>query len=94
MNVVSVERKKTLRIVERDGDFRRSERLTRRRSVENNVRHFVSAKTFGALFAQSPLNRVDDVRFTRAVGPDERADAAVKIDLRAIGKAFKAAQFD
>ena len=94
VDFVGVEREPALAVVERERNFRGSERGPGRRAVKDDVGHFVAAEPFRALFPQRPFNSVDYVRFARTVRTDERADAFVEFEARSIGKTFETVQFD
>ena len=70
-------------------DFAEAERLALVRSRENDVVHRAAAQRLRALLSEHPANRVDDVRFSAAVRPDNRRDARRKSDARAVREAFE-----
>ena len=61
------------------GNFRHAERFAGIRAVENHVRHFAAAQRLGRLLAQNPANRVRNIRFAAAIGPDNAGDARLEI---------------
>ena len=59
-------------------------------AAEDHVLHLARrAQLAGAGLAQHPAHRVREVRFARAVGPDNGGDALVEADLDLIGKALE-----
>jgi hypothetical protein len=61
---------------------------------EDDVRHLLAAQAFGRLFAEHPLDRIDDVALARAVGADDDRDALRELEPRPIGEALEAAEFE
>ncbi len=71
-------------------DFGRTRRLAGIAAAEDDVLHAVAAQAFRALLAEYPGQRIDDVTFAAAVGPDNRGDAGVERELGPIRKALEA----
>ena len=66
-------------------------RLALAGSSKDNVLHVRSAQGFGALLAQHPAHRVQNVRLAAPVRPHHRGNACSRHGhLRAVAKAFKA----
>ena len=51
------------------------------RTVEDHVFHGFAPQLFGALFAESPADGINDIRFSAPVRPHHRRDARGKVDL-------------
>ena len=59
-------------------------------AAEDHVLHPLAAQALGALLAEHPGQRVDDVALPAAVRPDDRGDAGVEGELGSIRKALEA----
>ncbi len=81
-------------VVEGEGGFCGVERPAAGSSRENHVGHLFAAEAADRLFAEHPLDRIDDVGFARAVGPHDGRHARVKLEPRAVSKAFEAVEFE
>ena len=77
-NLVKVDGQHMVRVVEHQRDLGDTHRLARRRAREDDVFHGLAAQLLGTLLAQDPQNRVRDVRFSRAVGPDDNGQTRLK----------------
>ena len=69
-------------------------RLARVAAAENQVLHAVAAQAAGALLAEHPRQRVDDVALAAAVRADNRRHALLEGQLRAVGKALETRDFE
>ena len=74
--------------------FGRAGRLARVAAAEDHVLHAVAAQALGALLAEHPGQRVDDVALAAAVRPDDGGDALFEGQLGPIGKALEAGDFE
>ena len=90
LHVVGVEREHTPGVVKIEQGLGKLGGFAVGRAVEDDVGHLLSAKTFGALVAENPLDRIDDVALARAVGPDHAGDARREIKTGAVGEALEA----
>ena len=61
--------------------FRGGRRLARVAALEDDVLHVLAAQALGALLAQHPGDRIDDVALAAAVGADDGGDASVEGEL-------------
>ena len=66
-------------------------RLARVAAAEDHVLHAIAAQALGALLAEHPGQRIDDVALAAAVGPDDRGDASSKVSSDRSGKLLKPA---
>ena len=80
-------------VVEGHGDFGQSEAASRGRAVEDYIGHFAAAQTLRALLPQNPAHGVDDIALAAAVGADDPRDPGREIELRLVGEALEAHQF-
>ncbi len=85
LGIVPVLRREQLRVrrigvVERERDLREAVRAARLGAVEDHVFHRAAAQVLGALLAHAPADRVDDVGFAAAVGPDDADDVVIEVD--------------
>src|SRR5205085_6967703 len=60
---------------ERQLDFGEANRLTRGRTVKDQVFHATAAQRFRALLAERPPHRLRDVALAAAIGADDSRDA-------------------
>ncbi len=58
-------------------------------AVKDDILHLLGPEGAGFLFAQYPANRVNNVRFSAAIGSDNTRDSFVKIDNNFVGKTLK-----
>jgi hypothetical protein len=72
----------------------RRRRLARVAAVEDHVFHAIAAQALGALLAEHPGDRVDDVALAAAVRADDGGDAVVEAELGAIAEALEAADVE
>ena len=93
MNQRSIYRQKVVFVVEGDRDLGRIHGPTRRRPVEDYIRHLLAAETFYALLAQNPLDRVDNVRLPRPVGTDHDRDPGGELEQRLVGETLETDNF-
>ena len=77
-NLVKVDGQHMVRVVEHQRDLGHAYRLASRRAREDDVFHGLAAQLLGALLAQDPQNRVGNVRFSRAVRPDDNGQTRLK----------------
>jgi len=62
--------------------------------VEYHILHAAAAQGFGALFAQRPAQRVQNVTFSRAVRAHNARDARAQFEHGSVGEGFKPMQDD
>ena len=79
---------------ESQANFRGGRRLPRVAAVEDDVFHLVAAQALRALLAHHPRDGVGDVALAAPVGADNRRDAFVEGELRAIGKRLEPVDFE
>ena len=78
-------------IHQRQRHFRHTQRLPLARSGKNDVLHLAAAQALGALLAQNPAHRVQNVRFAAAIRTHhDRDPLARELDVGAVGKRLKA----
>ncbi len=77
-----VDRQRTVAVVDRQRHLGAAERRPAGRAGEDDVLHLAAAQRLGALLAQHPGHRVDDVALARAVGPDDARDAGLEAQRR------------
>ena len=94
MHLVRIVGEFTAGVVEDDRGFGRAGRLAVVGAFEDDVGHLLAAQALGALRPEDPFDGVDDVRFTRPVGPDHDGDPVGEIEAGSIGKAFEAGEFE
>src|SRR5262249_13522304 len=80
-------------VVEGHGDLGHAEAAARRRAVENDVGHLAAAEALGALLAEDPADGVHDIGLSRSVGADNGGQAVGEVELRSLGEALEAGQF-
>ena len=73
-----------------EADFRGTGGPARIAAAEDDVLHPVAAQALGALLAEHPRERIDDVALAAAVRPDDGRDAGVEGQLGSIRKALEA----
>ena len=76
---------------EGEGGFGIAGRAPGRGAVENDVLHLIATQGLDALFAKDPLDRVDDVALSTAIGPDKGRKPWLKEKFRLICKRLEAA---
>ncbi len=59
------------------------------RAVEDDVRHLPAAQALGGLFAQDPLDGVDDVRLSAPVGPHHAGNPRAEGELGLVREALE-----
>ena len=91
-DLVLIDRQASGRVVEHEIDLRHARTLTRSGTGEDDVGHLATAQALGRLGAEDPLDRVHDVAFPAAVGPDDAGDALVEVKLGAIREALETVQ--
>ena len=94
LNFPRLDGKEAGRVVERQRGFRERARLATRSAVEDDVGHLLAAEALGALVAQDPLDRIDDVAFAAAVGSDDTGDSRSEIETDAVRKALETEDFE
>ena len=62
-------------------------------ALEDDIGHVLAAQALGALLAQHPFDRVNDVRFPRPVRANNHRDPGRKLESGFLGKALKATDF-
>ncbi len=81
-------------VVKGHGDLRQAQAAPRRRAVEDHVRHLAAAQALGALLAQNPAHRIDNVRLTRPIWSHNCGDAVAEVEDRPVCEALEARQFE
>ncbi len=87
-------RQHAARVLDRQPHVGEAEGLARFRAVEEHARHRVRAQHAGALLADDPPHRVDDVALARAVGPDDARHARREGERRLVGEALEAVEVE
>ena len=87
-----VERKKPILVIDGQRDFRHTHRLAPRRPGENHILRPRRPQIRRLLLAQTPCQRVQQVRFFRPVRPHNRGHAGVEVDRRLIGEGLEAVE--
>src|SRR5262245_34941623 len=80
-------------VIEGHGDLGQAEAAPRGRAVKDDVRHFPAAQTFGALLPQNPADGINYIALAAAVRADDPRDPGSEVELRLIGEALEAHQF-
>ncbi len=88
-----VDGENTGRIIERERDFGGIHRPACAGTVEDHVGHFLAAEALDALFAEYPLDGVDNIRLARAVRPDDDGDSRGELEPRLVGEALETEEF-
>ena len=94
MHLGRVERQQPVGVVESERDFGGVQGPAAAGAVEDDVGHFAAAEALDALFAQHPLDGVDDVRLARAVRPHHHRDARRKLEPGAVGETLETDDFE
>ena len=81
-------------VVEHDGGLGHAKALEGRRTIEDDVRHFAAAERLGGLLAEQPADRVHDVAFAGAVGPDNAGDPGREVETRFVGERLEPDEFE
>ena len=92
LDFIAIELELPFRVVEGHRHLGHAEAFAGTGAVENHVGHLAAAQALRRLFAENPLDGIDDVRFAAAVGADDRRHARRKIEPRLVGKRLKANQ--
>src|SRR2546426_1216282 len=71
----------SINIAEDEGDFGHAQRLTGLGPVEDDVLHPFAAQGLGALLAQDPEDRIEDVALANPARPDDGRDPGVEAHL-------------
>src|SRR2546427_639442 len=71
----------SINIAEDEGDFGHAQRLTGLGPVEDDVLHPFAAQGLGALLAQDPEDRIEDVALANPVRPDDGRDPGLEAHL-------------
>src|SRR5262249_8902096 len=79
-------------VVEDERRFGHPHRLSADAAVEDDVRHLPAAEALRRLFAEDPLERVDDVALPAAVRAVGRGDAGRELEPPAVRKALESDQ--
>ena len=87
-------RQGVLQLVHHQRHLAKRHALTRRTAVEDDVSHVFAAQRLGTLLTDDPLDRIDHVRLTAPVGPNDRGDALFEIEGQPIGKGFESVGFE
>ena len=77
-------------VAEHQLDLSEPDGLARRRAVEDEVFHPLTAQRLRALLAEGPAHRLGDVTFPAPVRTDDRRDAGQHLDGRLLGERFEA----
>ena len=83
-------RERAVGVVDREFDFRHSERLAFVGTGEDHVLGGAAAHQARVLLAQHPEQRIDDVGFAAAVGSDDRGQPLIDLDFRLVCKRLEA----
>src|SRR6185369_2292340 len=84
----------TLVVVEDDADLGHAERAMMLVAGKDDVFHAAAAQVAGALLAENPAQRINDVGFAAAVGPDDPGDALGEFEDGAVLGRFEACQLE
>ena len=63
-------------------------------AAEDDILHLAAAQGLGALLAHDPEDGIGDVRFARAVGPDDGGDVLFKAQARLVREGLEALNFE
>src|SRR5262249_29826871 len=77
-------------VAELQRDFGQADRLARRRAVEDQILHALTAQRLRALLAERPANGLADVRLPTAVRADDRRDPGQHFHDRFLGERLEA----
>ncbi len=88
-DLVEIDGKHVIGIVEDERDLRDADRLARRRPGEDDVLHGLTAQLFGALLAQDPQDGVGNIGFTRAVRSDDDRQTRLERHVSAVREGFE-----
>ena len=89
-DLVVVDRQAAGSVVEDDGDLGEGGARASLAAGVDDLFHLPAAEVARLAGAEDPLDGVDDVRLARAVGTDDRRDAAFEADLGRPGKGLEA----
>ncbi len=81
-------------VAELQRDFGQADRLARRRAVEDQILHALTAQRFRALLAERPAHGLADVRLPTAVRADDRRDPRQYFHDRFLGERLEAVNRD
>ena len=87
-------RRRAIAVIEHQLNGRLAHRFACTGTVEDNVSHRLAAQVLGRAFAHHPAYRIDNVRFTTAVGADNGCHVGWEWHCRRIDKGFEAGQLD
>ena len=92
-DLVSIIGQRTVRIIQRQRCFRKTNRCALLGAAEDHILHFGAAKSLGALLAHDPKDRIGDIGFTGAVGTHDGSDIISEADNGLIRKGFESLHF-
>ena len=76
----------TIRVVDGEGDLCATERRFIRGPREDDILHGSTAQGFRTLLPHDPSECVDNVRFSRTIGPHDTGDAGFELECGGLGK--------
>ena len=77
-------------VVQHQGRLREAHSAALLGAAEDDVLHFRAAQGLGALFAHDPADRIGNIGFSRAVGPDDGGDVVAKLQDRLVREGLEA----
>ncbi len=81
-------------IVKREGHFAIVHGFFALGAIEDDIRHAIATKGFGALFAQYPTHGIADIAFPTAIRTHNASHILRKDDFRPFGKGFETVNFE
>jgi hypothetical protein len=81
-------------VAELQRDLRQADRLARRRAMEDEIFHALTAQRLCTLFPERPANGFADIRFPTAVRADDRSDSGQDFHDGLLGKRLEAVDRD
>ena len=80
-------------IIEDDSDLGVAQRLAILGSTEDDVHHLSPPQTLGRLAAKNPLEGIDDIGLSAAIGTDNSGYTRFEIEARSVSERFEAYEF-
>ena len=77
-------------IVENDSDLGIAQRLAILGSTEDDVHHLSPPQALGRLAAKNPLEGIDDIGLSAAIGTDNSGYTRLEIEARSVSERFEA----
>ncbi|OQC01835.1 MAG: hypothetical protein BWX80_03276 [Candidatus Hydrogenedentes bacterium ADurb.Bin101] len=84
-----IDRQLPVRVIKGQGNFGHAGRRPPVAAVENNILHVGTAQFPGALFAQRPAQRIQDIALAASVRTDNCRNPLFKVDHGRVGERFK-----